>query len=188
MTEYELSRRDALIALGASGITVGAGALTWQQVQDGEDRGDDDGGGFSERQRATLLALARTIFPEPVSNVESFVEQYVVGKARERPEYAAGMVDALDELEAYAQTWEETHFAALDDEARDRLLREFSVDTAEPDPDGRRQERVRYYLVNELQFALYSSPTGGELVGLENPQGHPGGTGSYQLPPPGERE
>jgi len=43
--------------------------------------------------------------------------------------------------------------------------------------------RVRYYLVNDLLFALYSSPTGGKLVGIENPQGHPGGTGSYQQPP-----
>jgi hypothetical protein len=185
MTEHELTRRDALIALGAGGVTVGAGALTWQQLADDDTA---DSGGFSDRQRQTLLALARTIYPQPVSNVESFVEQYVVGKALERSDYATGMADALDELNEYAQTWEESHFTALDDGARDQLLREFGVDTAEPDPDGRRQERVRYYLVNELQFALYSAPTGGELVGLENPQGHPGGTESYQRPPPEERE
>jgi len=185
MTEYELTRRDALIALGAGGVTVGAGALTWQQLAND---GDGDSEGFSDRQRETLLALARTIYPRPVSNVESFVEQYVVGKALEEPEYAAGMADALDDLDEYAQTWEESHFATLDDGTRDQLLREFSVDTAEPVPDGRRHERVRYYLVNELQFALYSAPTGGELVGLENPQGHPGGTESYRRPPPEERE
>jgi hypothetical protein len=57
------------------------------------------------------------------------------------------------------------------------------VRTAEPDPDGTDVERVRYYVVNELLFALYSSPTGGELVGLENPQGHPGGIDSYRRGP-----
>jgi hypothetical protein len=42
---------------------------------------------------------------------------------------------------------------------------------------------VRYYVVNELLYALYTSPTGGELVGIENPQGHPGGHESYQHEP-----
>jgi len=58
-----------------------------------------------------------------------------------------------------------------------------SVDTADPVPDGDDVERVRYYVVNELLFALYSSPTGGELVGLENPRGNPGGLASYQRGP-----
>ncbi|MEA5408870.1 hypothetical protein VB773_15715 [Haloarculaceae archaeon H-GB2-1] len=55
--------------------------------------------------------------------------------------------------------------------------------TAEPNPDGTTAERVRYYLVNEPLYALYASPTGGTLVGIENPQGHPGGTESYQRGP-----
>jgi len=178
MTDYELTRRDAMVALGASGLALGAGTLTWHQLTD-----DADTEGFTERQRATLLALARTVYPAAVTNVEPFVEQYVVGKASERPAYATGMADALDELEEYAQTWEGTSFTDLDGETRDELLGEFSIDTAAPDSEGRPEERVRYYLVNELQFALYTSPTGGKLVGLENPQGHPGGTGTYQRPP-----
>jgi len=63
---------------------------------------------------------------------------------------------------------------------RDSLLREVGADTAPPDPDGTNAERVRFYVVNELLYALYTSPTGGELVGIENPQGHPGGTDTYQ--------
>ena len=173
MTEYELTRRDALIALGASGVTVGAGALTWERLS------NEETDGFSRRQRQTLDALANTIYPDEVANVESFVEQYVVGRVRDRPEHRTGMADALDELDDYAQTWESAPFHELDEAVRDTLLREFSVDTADPDPEGRANERVRYLLVNELQYALYTSPTGGKLVGLENPQGHPGGTGSY---------
>lgn len=177
---HELTRRDALIALGASGVTVGGGVLAWDQLRDGE------GGGFTDRQRDTLFALAHTVYPSPVANVESFVERYVVGKASERPEYGRGMADALDELDEYAETWEDVPFAELDTDERGELLRAFSVGTADPDPEGRAEERVRYYLVNELQFALYASPTGGELVGLENPQGHPGGIESYRRPPDDE--
>ncbi|NLV10576.1 gluconate 2-dehydrogenase subunit 3 family protein [Halomicrobium mukohataei] len=177
MTDYELTRRDAVIALAVGGVAAGS-ALTWDRL-----RRDDEQPGLSERQRETLLALADTIYPEAVDNVDAFVERYVVGKVIDRPTYGRGVATALDELESYAQTWEEQSFAALDQAGRDELLREFSVDTADPDPDGRPEERVRYYLVNELQYALYSSPTGGKLVGLENPQGHPGGTESYRQPP-----
>jgi len=180
MTEYELTRRDAIVALGASGIAVGAGALTWDSLA------NEDTEGFSQRQRETLVALADTIYPSDVTNVESFVEQYSVGRVRDRGEYRTGMAEALDALEEYARTWEERPYHELSGDDRDELLREFGVDTADSDPVGRAHERVRYYLVNELQYALYSTPTGGELVGLENPQGHPGGTESYQRPP--ERE
>jgi hypothetical protein len=179
MTDYELTRRDALIALGVGGGAVGVGALTWDRLGESNEETAD----LTDRQRETLLALAHTIYPSELSEIDAFVERYVVGKARERPEYGRGMADALDELEEYAQAWEEQSFADLDEAGRDDLLREFSVDTVEPVPDGRPQERVRYYLVNELQYALYTSPTGGKLVGLENPQGHPGGTESYRQPP-----
>lgn len=179
MTEYDLTRRDALIALGAGGVAIGGGALSWSHLTDESSTQEP----VPEHHRDTLVALAEVIYPSEVTGIESFVEQYVVGKARARPEYADGMIDALAELDEYARTWEQVPFAALDAEARDDLLGEFSVDIADPDPEGRPDERVRYYLVNELQFALYSSPTGGRLVGLENPQGHPGGTESYRRPP-----
>jgi hypothetical protein len=71
----------------------------------------------------------------------------------------------------------------LSEEAGDEALREMGVHTAEPDPAGTTAERVRYYLVNEVLYALYASPKGGELVGIENPQGYPGGANSYQQGP-----
>jgi hypothetical protein len=57
------------------------------------------------------------------------------------------------------------------------------VHTADEDPDGTTAERIRFYVVNELLFALYASPAGGRLVGIENPQGHPGGAESYRRGP-----
>jgi len=54
---------------------------------------------------------------------------------------------------------------------------------ADENPDGTAAERVRFFVVNELLLALYASPTGGELVGIENPQGYAGGAESYQRGP-----
>jgi hypothetical protein len=42
---------------------------------------------------------------------------------------------------------------------------------------------VRHLVVNDLLYALYASPTGARLAGLENPPGHPGGIESYREGP-----
>lgn len=170
----ELSRRDALVALGAAGAAVGGGALAWDRIDDPS---------FGERERETLVAVARTVYPSEVSGVAAFVERYVVGRVEDRPAYAAGVADAASALDRYARTHEGARFVDLDPDERDALLRRMAVDVADPDPEGTDAARVRFYLVNELLYALYTSPTGGELVGLENPQGYPGGIDSYQRPP-----
>lgn len=180
MTEFELSRRDAIAALATGGIaTSSLGVLAWNEL--GSD--DADGESFSSQERATLEALAFTLYPTEVTGVREFVETYVVGKVSDRPERAAGIRDAIAELDAFCRAWEDEPFADLSPDRQDEILREFGVHVSDPDPDGAPEERVRYYLVNELQYALYTSPTGGELVGTENPQGFPGGTASYQRPP-----
>jgi hypothetical protein len=63
---------------------------------------------------------------------------------------------------------------------------EMGLSITDPRPAGTDRERVRYYLVDELLYALYASPTGGRLLGIENPPGHPGGLDSYQRGPDGE--
>jgi hypothetical protein len=185
----DLSRRDALVALGAAGVaTAGLGALTYDALED-----DDapDGEGSEEppatpptpEERATLTAAAEALYPTEVEGVGEFVETYVVGRLRDRPDHAEGVREAAHLLDEYARTWYDSGYADLDRETRQDVFEEFRVDTADPVPDGVERERVRYYVVNELLFALYSSPTGGELLGLENPPGHPGGTGSYRRGP-----
>ncbi|WP_424004492.1 gluconate 2-dehydrogenase subunit 3 family protein [Haloarcula salina] len=180
MTDYELTRRDALKALAAAGVTVGVGAvaLSWDDRDD--DRTDT---GFGDHDRETYLAVAAVVYPSEVDGVESFVERYLAGRVDADPDRAVAMAEAVDALDAYAREWEDESFAALDPATREETLSGMGVGLADPDPDGDPRERVRYYLVNDLLFALYSSPTGGELVGIENPQGHPGGTTSYQRPP-----
>ncbi|WP_135826304.1 gluconate 2-dehydrogenase subunit 3 family protein [Halorussus ruber] len=184
----ELTRRDALAALAASGVAVGTAAVLDDDLADAFD-GDasDASGGPSdsapEERMATLLAIADVVYPSRLSGVEEFVRTYALGRVEDRESYREGMVQALSTLDDYARTWHDAEFRELDPETRESVLDQMGADTADPDPEGGDSARVRYYLVNELLYALYSSPTGGKLVGIENPQGHPGGTGSYQRGP-----
>jgi hypothetical protein len=170
----ELTRRDALAALAATGAAVGGGAMLLSESE-------SDGIGAHEVE--TLVAVAAVVYPSEVEGVDSFVRQYSVNRVRDRPEYAAGITDAVDVLDEYTRSWYDADFASLDVETRASALTGMNVDVVDPDPDGADRERVRYYLVNELLYALFSTPTGGELAGIENPQGHPGGTTSYQRGP-----
>jgi len=178
----ELDRRDVLTALGAAGITVGGGVALLEWADE-----DDDGETVvTDHERRTLHAVARTVYPSEVDGVEGFVDGYMSRRLSADRARAEGVLDAVAALDEYTQEWEEADFSELAPEKREEMLRSMAVDTADPVPDGTPRERVRYYLVNELVYGLYSSPTGGELVGIENPQGYPGGTDSYQQPPDGE--
>jgi hypothetical protein len=168
-----LTRRDAVIALAGAGVAVAAGATLDPPTA-------DDDGPLGATEVDALVAVAEVVYPEEVSEVPRFVERYVGPRAAERPKWAAGVADAADHLDGYARSWRDDGFAALDPGERDDVLRSMGADAAAPDPEGTDAERVRHYLVNDLLYALYASPTGGRLVGIENPQGHPGGTASYQ--------
>jgi len=194
----ELTRRDALAALGAAGVAVGGGAGMYLASRESDDApagtadatetsGDDgptgDDGPIGEAELDVLVAAAEVFYPSEVEGVEGFVASFVRGRATDRPDHAREQADAVAALDDYARNWYEAGFADLDLGTRDEALRAMSVDAVEADPAGEDDQRVRYYVRNELLFALYASPTGGELVGLENPQGHPGGTASYQRGP-----
>ena len=175
MGEMELTRRDALVALGAAGVAAGTGATLLDRAPWDAEEPPLSGGDVE-----TLVAVAAVVYPSDVSGVRAFVETYSVGRVEGRPEYEEGMADAVATLDDYASDWEGDEFAALSVDARDGLLHDMAVHTAPPDPSGTDAERVRHYLVDELLYALYTSPTGGRLVGTENPPGHPGGLESYQ--------
>jgi len=186
MTDYELTRRDAIAALTATGIGVTTGGLlTWEYLNDDSSAGE---GGepsvtLSDADRETLDVLAETLYPSEVTGISEFVETFVVGRLDERAGREREMVYAIEQLDEYATRYHDVPFRDLDSAERTETLDSMGVDVADPDPDGHGVERVRFYLVNELLFALYTSPTGGELLGLENPQGYPGGTVSYQQGP-----
>ncbi|MFB6069015.1 MAG: twin-arginine translocation signal domain-containing protein [Halobacterium sp.] len=170
----ELTRRDVLAALAATGAAAGAGAVLLTDADDAP---------IGDREVDTLVAVADVVYPSDVEGVEDFVREYSVNRVRDRPEYAAGVADAVADLDEYSRDWNDEAFAALSTGTADETLAGYGVDTADPDPDGEAPERIRYYLVNELLYALFTTPTGGSLAGIENPQGHPGGTASYQRGP-----
>lgn len=179
-----LTRRDALAALSA----IGAGGVAGCSAPNADAEAsstpsDGDGPELGEDELETLVALAEVLYPSEVENVAAFVETYVRPRVRERPEHGDGILDAVATLDDDAHEFEGERYAALDATTREALLREMAVDTAAPDPRGEDHERVRYYLVNDLLFGLYASPTGASLAGLENPPGYPGGTASYQRGP-----
>jgi hypothetical protein len=180
----ELTRRDAAAALAAVGAG-GAVAFGVDRLRgDGSDGPDASGQDppAEARLRETFVAAAEVLYPSEVSGIGGFVEGFLEGRLGRR-DHADGIRAAVGALDDRAVSWYGERFAALAVEDRDRLLREIGADTAGEDPEGTTAERVRYYVVNELLLALYASPTGGELVGLENPQGHPGGTESYRRGP-----
>ena len=188
----ELTRRDAVAALAAVGATVGGGVLAGRfeppRADDGAehdsgDSTDSDGDVSLSTDLLDLLdAVAEVVYPDGVDNRRAFVDSYVVGRVAERPTYREGLREAAAQLDAVARDWHDAPYADLDADTRDRLLRELGVETADPDPEGPITDRIRFYVVNDLLFAFYSSPTGGRLVGIENPIGHPGGIESYQRP------
>ena len=194
----ELTRRDALAALSAVGATVGGSVLAARfdppRADDGsgaDPTGDDTGTEVSPSTDLLDLldAVAEVVYPDGVGERRAFVDSYVVGRVTDRPAYREGLREAAAQLDAVARDWHDAPYADLDVDTRDRMLRNLGVETADPDPKGPLTDRVRFYIVNDLLFAFYSSPTGGRLVGIENPIGHPGGTESYQrpsMPPTGE--
>ncbi|SDJ69484.1 hypothetical protein SAMN05216226_107163 [Halovenus aranensis] len=167
----ELSRRDALAALSALGTTAMAGCAA-RAPQEGVD----------ESVVETYVAIAAVVYPTAVSGVPSFVRSFLPARL-DRSTHGPAMRETVTELQTVSREWYDEEVPALDESARDQLLREVGVDAADEDPEGTLAERVRFYVVNELLLALYSSPTGGDLVGIENPQGHPGGTDTYQRGP-----
>ncbi|MFW5911300.1 MAG: gluconate 2-dehydrogenase subunit 3 family protein [Halolamina sp.] len=184
-----LTRRDALAALsavGAAGV-AGCSAPEADSVDDDattpSDAGDAVGPELGDDDLETLVALAEVLYPSEVENVGEFVAEWVRPRVRDRPEHGRGILDAVGILDEYAESHEGGQYAAHGETTRAELLSTMAVDVADPDPAGDDHERVRYFLVNDLLFGLYASPTGASLAGLENPPGYPGGTKSYQRGP-----
>ncbi|RLM76270.1 gluconate 2-dehydrogenase subunit 3 family protein [Halorubrum sp. Atlit-26R] len=189
----ELTRRDAAAALAAVGATGGVALGVRRAADEGSggegaedgDAGpawDGDGPPDDEAVRTAMTAVARTVYPEAVSGIDAFVEAFLGGRL-DGSTHGEGIRAAVAEVESAARSWYDAPVADLAPADRDALLRELGADVAEENPDGTTAERVRYYVVNELLLALYASPTGGELVGIENPQGYAGGAESYQRGP-----
>lgn len=170
----ELTRRDALVALGG----IGGGAAAVGTARKGSFDGLDQ-----EEVTDRLHAVAEAIYPSDLEIDRSFVSTYVIGRLDGRDGYVREQADALSGLDVHARRRTGRAVTALAPSDRRSVLRSMGVHTAHPNPDGTLQERVRYFVVNDLLYVLFSTPTGSELVGVENPPGHPGGREAYQRGP-----
>jgi len=166
----KLTRRDALIALGGIGLT----ATGWLAERGLEDMA------ISKRDVDTLVALAGPLYPSEVTISRDFVETYAVGQRELEPDHPVAIKNTLRIVRRQAKRRTGSVITELSRQQRGQILRGTGADRAYPDPDGSDAERIRYYIINNLLYALYTTPKGGTLVGNDNPPGYPGGLTAYQ--------
>lgn len=165
-----LGRRDAIwTAVGAITLgTAGIGLTERSRRAYGRDS-------FTDADFETLLALAEVVYPSEVDSIDDVVTTYADAV---HPSRRQAMTAAIDELNQAVHRIHGQRFAAFDVAHRDALLRELGVHRVHAVADGTVPERIRAYLVNGLLYALFTTPSGMSLVGLENPLGYPGGVDS----------
>lgn len=165
----QLTRRDALGALAAAGLasTAGCSSLLGEETTATEDAG----------QMETVMALGEVLYPSETEVTEEFLDTYLMGRIVDDERYQAALADGVETLNSRAREAQGSDFADLDESQRVSLVENTALRSGESVADGEPLERVNYHLVDELLFAFYASPVGGELVGNENPRGWPGGFG-----------
>jgi len=171
----ELTRRAtvAMVLTGGLGTSAGVRLLSGTT---------EDPGTISELTDPELQiveSVAEIIYPSGSSTGTALIEGYLSYQSSDRLRAIRNASRALD---TYAKRRYRSPFTTLTTAEGETLLREMGVDRAAPDPDGTVSERVRYYLVNGLLYALFTNPAGSRLVGIDNPRGYPGGYESYTEP------
>ncbi|MFB6293066.1 MAG: gluconate 2-dehydrogenase subunit 3 family protein [Halonotius sp.] len=162
----ELTRRDAVTALTAAGITTTAGCAGLTK----------NTGGDAE-PKAVLVSLAEVLYPSDVEPTAEFIETFMYGRISDEEAYREKLTAGIETLNRLASDEQGSAFHTLSADQRRSVIENTDLRSGASEPDGSNVERVNYYLLDELLFAFYSSPTGGELVGNKNPRGYPGGFG-----------
>lgn len=165
----ELTRRDAIGALGTAGIASLAGCSS---IFGSENTADAENAGIQ-----TLVALGEVLYPSDVEVTEEFVETYMYGRISDEESYREHLNSGVETLDSEARSANGAPFRELSEAERLGLIEDTALRSGDAVPDGTAIERVNYHLVDELLFAFYASPRGGERVGNTNPRGWPGGFG-----------
>lgn len=172
MAETRLTRRDALAAAAAAG-----GSLVLSEAAVDRSVADRPDAELTDHELSTARAVADVVYPSSIEATPAFVETYL---GRLDAARTAGLRAAVDALDDATRRRHGKRFVDIDSRGRrNRVLRSLGVDRAASVPDGTAAERIRYHLVNSLLYALFSTPRGGELVGIDNLIGHPGGAYAY---------
>lgn len=162
---HTLTRRDAIGALTAAGIGSVAGCSSLF--------GDDD----TDHELATMRALATVLYPSQIEVTDEFLGTYLYGRIVDEAAYETELQAAVETLDGLAEDQHGAQFRTLDTSQQRSVITGTEIRSSASNADGTAVEQLNYHLVYELLFACYSSPTGGGLVGNENPRGWPGGFG-----------
>jgi len=180
------TRRDTLLSLG--GVTVGAAIYGYgvrPLTTNAGNEGDEPDASVSSDHVETMTALAEAVYPTAVSIDESYIANRVFGRTEPQPGHMDEVYASLDNLEDYARARFGDPIPALSPKRRRAVLRSMGVTESHPKPDGTLAERVRFYVLNDLIYVLFTSPISSDLTGIENPPGHPGGREAYRRAPNG---
>lgn len=182
-----LTRREFFAALGGAGVAA-----------TGYGYGIDSGGSLtaatetrsgshpaSEHHVDVLTAIADAVYPSAVSVERSFVESRVLGRVEPKPGHFENLLATVEAVDSHARARFGGGVTDISAGRRRKVLQSMGVTVVHPTADGTTAERVRFYLVNDLLYALFTSPVGGELMGVDNPPGHPGGKEAYRRRPDG---
>ena len=162
----ELTRRDAVTALTAAGITATAGCSGLA----GDTAGDAE-------PMDTLVGLADVLYPSDIEPTAEFIETFMYGRITDEESYREELTAGIETLNRLASDEQGGAFHTLSADQRRSVIENTDLRSGPSEPDGSDVARANYYLLDELLFAFYSSPTGGELIGNMNPRGFPGGFG-----------
>ena len=181
------SRRQFLAALGGTAL---AAAAYGYSTDSGRSLAADAGTGQRSHPASgyhidALTALAKAVYPSDVSVERSFIESRVFGRVEPEPDHFEKLVAAIEAVDGHARARFGGRITELSAGRRREVLRSMGVTTVHPTADGTTAEQVRFYVVNDLLYALFTSPVGGDLLGIDNPPGHPGGREAYQRGPGG---
>lgn len=177
------TRREVLLTLG--GVTAGAAGYGYGVRPSAGDapQGERHDESAIDRHVEATRAIAEAVYPTSVSVDRSFIEDRVFGRTEPRPGHIAEVRSAVQTVDEYAVARFGDRISAQPPGRRRQVLRSMGVTEAHPSPNGTTAERVRFYLLNDLLFALFTSPVSSDLTGIENPPGHPGGRDAYRRAP-----
>lgn len=172
----ELTRRDALRAAVAGTAVTGTTMTVVDGLRSNEEPTVNEEG--AERDIQTLSRVADVVYPSDVETTPEFIETYVL---RLNDQRQAELSKTVAQLNRVTRSRYGREFVRSSSRSRcEAMLHSLGVHRVESDPAGTVPERVRYHLVNTLLYALFTSPTGSELVGIESPMGYPGGFAVYR--------
>lgn len=133
-----------------------------------------------------MTALAEAVYPSTVSVESSFIESRVFGRIGPEPDHFVNLLSAIEAVDNHARARFGGGVPEISESHRRKLLQSMGVTSVHPTADGTTAEQIRYYVVNDLLYVLFTSPVGGELMGIDNPPGYPGGLEAYQRGPDGD--